>query len=61
MEGDQSKISVCYLEISFSILDLVLLLILNMNNVLLLILHISQLPNLLDFGISHLCDFSIIG
>ena len=34
MEGDQSKNSVCYLEISYSILDLFSLLILNINNVL---------------------------
>ena len=35
MEGDQSKNSVCYLEISYSTLDSVSLLILNINNVLL--------------------------
>ena len=57
MEGDQSKISVCYLEISYSILDLVSLLILNMNNVSFLILHNSQLPNLCqssDIGLGSL-------
>ena len=31
MEGDQIKNSVCYLESSYSILDLVSLLILNIN------------------------------
>ena len=35
MEGDQSKNSVCYLEISYSTLDSVSLLILNISNVLL--------------------------
>ena len=35
MEGDQSKNSVCYLDISYSTLDSVSLLILNINNVLL--------------------------
>ena len=35
MEGDQSKNSGCYLEISYSILDSDSLLILNISNVLL--------------------------
>ena len=35
IEIDQSKNTVCYLEISYSILDLVSLLIFNINNVLL--------------------------